>query len=426
MMPSTFVELESLPLTHNGKVNRKALPTPNAISQPTEKSFIAPRTPTELTLAKIWAEILNVERVDIYDNFFNLGGDSLLAVRLVDRIHKQFEQELPLSVLFLNPTVEGLANTLSSQTDSLPWSPLVAIQPAGSKPPFFCIHPILGVVFPYYELAYHLGSDQPFYALQSLGIDGKHPPLTRIEEMATYYIKALRTVQPEGPYYLGGWSFGGLVAFEMAQQLQREGHEVALLAILDTLAPVAANKPSLWEGYKFLFTTVRRSIWPFLVDYFYLLTTQNQQQRNVVQRNQFGDRIFPRSPNLNQILRRLVSKLSWHSLMEQAAIANLMSQESKPQILRELTIRPMFPVFQANSQATLSYAPQPYPKRITLFRTSIEVTKNPDNPTLGWNELTSEGVDVHLVPGNHLTMLKIPNVQVLAKQLKRCFEKAKH
>jgi len=425
MMPSTFVELESLPLTHNGKVNRKALPTPNAISQPTEKSFIAPRTPTELTLAKIWAEILNVERVDIYDNFFNLGGDSLLAVRLVDRIHKQFEQELPLSVLFLNPTVEGLANTLSSQTDSLPWSPLVAIQPAGSKPPFFCIHPILGVVFPYYELAYHLGSDQPFYALQSLGIDGKHPPLTRIEEMATYYIKALRTVQPEGPYYLGGWSFGGLVAFEMAQQLQREGHEVALLAILDTLAPVAANKPSLWEGYKFLFTTVRRSIWPFLVDYFYLLTTQNQQQRNVVQRNQFGDRIFPRYPNLNQILRRLVSKLSWHSLMEQAAIANLMSQESKPQILRELTIRPMFPVFQANSQATLSYAPQPYPKRITLFRTSIEVTKNPDNPTLGWNELTPEGVDVHLVPGNHLTMLKIPNVQVLAKQLKRWIEKAK-
>jgi thioesterase domain-containing protein len=103
-----------------------------------------------------------------------------------------------------------------------------------------------------------------------------------------------------------------------------------------------------------------------------------------------------------------------------------MSQESKPQILRELTIRPMFPVFQANSQATLSYAPQPYSKRITLFRTSIEVSKNLDNPMLGWNELTSEAVDVHLVPGNHLTMLKIPNVQVLAKQLKRCFEKAKH
>jgi thioesterase domain-containing protein/acyl carrier protein len=426
MIPSAFVVLESLPLTPNGKVDRRALPTLDSLIRPTERGFIAPRTPTEEAIAQIWAEVLKCDRVGIHDNFFDLGGDSLLAVRLIERIHKQFKQELPLSTLFLTPTVEGLANTLSSERDSLPWSSLVPIQPAGSNPPFFCVHPIFGVVFPYYELAYHLGTDQPFYALQPIGIDGKHPPLTRIEDMAAHYIKVLRTVQPEGPYFLGGWSFGGLVAFEMAKQLQREGHQVALLAVLDTLAPVSANKPSFWEGCKFLLTTVRRSIWPFVLDYFYLVTTPEKRRSNASQRKRQSDRVVSRSSKLNQALRRIRSHLSWHSFLGQAAIADFMPQESKRRIFRELALRPMFPVFKANSQATLSYVPQTYNGRITLFRTSLQVSRVHHDPTLGWNELTRQGVDVHIVPGNHLTMLRKPNVQVLAEQLRRYFEKANH
>ncbi|HEY9874808.1 MAG TPA: amino acid adenylation domain-containing protein, partial [Candidatus Obscuribacterales bacterium] len=220
MVPSAFVMLDSLPLTPSGKVDRLNLSIPDNINSISiDKNFVAPRTKTESQIAKIWAEILNIERVSINDNFFDIGGDSLLAIRLMDRIHKQFDLPLPLSDLFLHPTVAGLANTLSPETDSLPWSPLVPIQPNGSNPPFFCVHPIFGVVLPYYELGHHLGKDQPFYGLQPLGIDGKKPPLTRIEDMASYYIEALQVVQPRGPYFLGGWSFGGLVAFEMAQQL---------------------------------------------------------------------------------------------------------------------------------------------------------------------------------------------------------------
>ncbi|MBV8887999.1 MAG: amino acid adenylation domain-containing protein [Chroococcidiopsidaceae cyanobacterium CP_BM_RX_35] len=361
MVPSVFVVLDVLPLTPNGKVNRHALPVPNQLSSELENSYVAPRTSMEITLARIWANLLDLKQVGIYDNFFELGGDSLLSMRLMELIYQQCGCKLPLSALFLAPTVERLASRLQSETNSLIWSPLVTIQSTGSKPPFFCVHPILGVVFPYYELARHLGSDQPFYALQPLGIDGEQLPHTRIEDMANVYIEALRLLQPQGPYFLGGWSFGGLVAFEMAQQLQRANHQVALLAMLDTPAPIASNRPSLCESCKFLFNTAARSVWPYILSYFY----------------------------------------------------------SGP------SIRPMFRVLQASSRAALSYKPEIYSNQITLFSTSEQPMKAHQDATMGWRELTAgRNVEVHRVPGNHLTMLRPPHVQVLAQQLQVCIEKA--
>jgi len=374
MVPSAFVELEVLPLTPNGKVDRRAL-TPTLLRAEPESFFVAPETPMQATLALIWADLLNLERVGIHDNFFELGGDSLLSMRLMEQIYQQCDRELPLSALFLAPTVERLASRLQSETDSLTWSPLVTIQSKGSKPPFFCVHPILGVVFPYYELARHLGSDQPFYGLQPIGIDGEQLPHTRIEDMAGAYIKALRLVQPQGPYFLGGWSFGGLVAFEMAQQLQTE-HQVALLAMLDTPAPVASNKPSICDSLKFLFNTAARSVWPYMLDYFHLMIAADKQRTE------------------------------------------------RLRMFNEPTIRPMLRVLQANSQAALNYTPKAYSNKITLFKTSEQPTKAHRDSTMGWRELTvGRNVEVHSVPGNHLTMLKPPYVQVLTQQLKVCIEK---
>ncbi len=381
MVPSAFIVLEVLPLTPNGKVNRRALRPPDLLRYELERSFVAPTTPTEATLAKIWAELLNLEQVGIYDNFFELGGDSLLSMRLMEQIYQQCDRELPLSALFLAPTVESLARHIQSETD-LTWSPLVTIQPKGSKPPFFCIHPILGVVFPYYELARHLGSEQPFYGLQPIGIDGEQIPHTQIEDMASAYIEALRLVQPQGPYYLGGWSFGGLVAFEMAQQLQTK-HQVALLVMLDTPAPVVSNKPSICESLKFLLTTAARSVWPYILDYFYLPTAPDQQP----------DADAKKFPTLNRVAQ---------------------------------TIRPMLRVLQASSQATLNYKPEPYSNQITLFRTSEQPMKAHRDSAMGWRELAVGGVDVHTIPGNHLTMLRPPHVQVVAKHLKKCIEKTAH
>ncbi|MBD2741503.1 non-ribosomal peptide synthetase [Coleofasciculus sp. FACHB-1120] len=383
MVPSAFVVIESLPLTPNGKVDRRNLPAPgNSTSQILDKVYIEPRNPTESTLAKIWAEVLNIKRVSIHDNFFDLGGNSLLSITLIEQIHKQFERELPLSTLFLSPTIEGLANTLSPDTDPPFWSPLVAIQPKGSNPPFFCVHPIFGVVFPYYEFAYHLGTEQPFYGLQPLGMDGEQSPLTRIEDMATYYIDALRVVQPNGPYFLGGWSFGGLVAFEMAQQLQKAGHKVALLAVLDTSAPVSNNKPSFWGGLKFLMTTGARYIWPYFMDYFDLIADTDKPQ------------------------------------------SKLISQESKKRILKELKSKSILRVFQANSQAALSYVPQAYPRKITLLKNSEQSIAANQDPSMGWGELAGGGMEIYNIPGNHLTMLKKPHVQVLTEQLRTCIENA--
>ncbi|GAB1539219.1 hypothetical protein NUACC21_18850 [Scytonema sp. NUACC21] len=414
MVPNAFVLLDSLPLTPHGKVDRYTLAFNTPISHSIDKTFIPPRTPIELKLATIWTKVFNTESVGIHENFFDLGGNSLLAVSLLERINKQFERNLPLSTLFLNPTIESLATCLSPETDSLPWSPLVAIQPAGSNPPFFCVHPIFGVIFPYYELAHHLGKNQPFYGLQPIGIDGESSPLTRIEDMAAYYIEALRRVQPKGPYCLGGWSFGGWIAFEMAQQLQRSGEEVALLAVLDTSAPIKGKLPSFGNSFKFFLTTAVRYIWPFLFDYFFLIADFSKNRLNS---------LTSRFPFFHKFMRWLETKLFSHIILKESTAANLISDESKLRILREFAIRPMLRVFYANSQAVLNYVPQAYPKPITLFKTGQNSSIGGGDASMGWDELAVGGTEIHTIPGNHLTMLKPPHIQFLAAQLRACIEK---
>ncbi|MBI4782434.1 MAG: amino acid adenylation domain-containing protein [Oscillatoriophycideae cyanobacterium NC_groundwater_1537_Pr4_S-0.65um_50_18] len=399
LIPSTFVQLETLPLTSNGKIDNAALPNANK-SNVERISFVAPRTAIEETIASLWEQLLQQESIGIHDSFFDLGGNSLLAVHLMDQMAQQFEQELPLSSLLLNPTIAGLASVLNQTNQPLPWSPLVPLQPKGSKPPFFCVHPIFGTVLPYYLLAQQMGLDQPFYGLQPLGIGGK-PPHTRIEEMAAYYIQAIRQVQPQGPYYLGGWSFGGLVAFEMAQQLRQAGHKVALLAVLDTLAPIPANKPSFWKGFKFLLTTAMRSVWVFLLDYLSLIATSDRFKS----------------------LRQTNLPKTWRGSLERAAITSLLPQEAQARVLNELTIRPMLQVFYANSQAVHRYVPQTYCDRITLFRTPAPSEGVPDL-TLGWQQLSESKVEIHQIPGNHFTMLRNPQVERLAQQLQECIEQS--
>ncbi|MCT7967794.1 amino acid adenylation domain-containing protein [Laspinema sp. D1] len=408
MIPQEVIVLDSLPLTDRGKLDRTQLPSPETL---TPGQFIPPGNPSEAALAQIWATLLKCDRISMNDNFFDLGGDSLLAVRLLTQINQQFQQQIPISQLFLNPTLQGLADCLFSELDSLPCSPLVPIQPQGSNPPFFCIHPILGVVFPYYELALQLGKNQPFYGLQPQGIDGKSRPLTRIEDMAAYYIKAMRTIQPEGPYFLGGWSFGGLVAFEIAQQLKKAGHAVGLLAVLDTLAPVPTHQPSLWQGGKFLLTTAASSIWPFLRDYVYLMTQGKHRETEGLHTR--GDRHPQQVHPLFKFLHRYLAKTS---------LAQSLHSTSDRRLLREVTLRPLLPIFQANSQAVLQYQPSIYPDRITLITSSDRAISGGQDPTLGWGQLTEEPIELIRIPGNHLTILRKPQVQHLADRLRDCIE----
>lgn len=242
MIPARFVELARLPLTPNGKVDRRALLRVDAF-QESERGYVAPGTLTEEALARIWGEVLGHDRVGIHDNFFELGGHSLVAVRLMAQIQQAFGRHLPLALLLRAPTIEQLATLLREQTDVASWSSLVPIQPGGSAPPLFCVPEGGGNVLYFHALVQHLGPEQPFYGLHAQGLDGESAPHTRVEDMAAYYIEAIQAVKPQGPYLLGGHSFGGWIAFEMAQQLRKRGHEVARLFILDTPAPVFAGTP---------------------------------------------------------------------------------------------------------------------------------------------------------------------------------------
>lgn len=227
MIPAAFVILESLPLTPNGKVNRRALPAPDLSSFSGENQFVSPRDEIEQQLAQIWSEVLNLNPVEVKDNFFELGGHSLLALNLMAKIQKQFGKSLPLATLFASPTIEDLANELRSATQVRSYSPLVPIQPKGTKNPFFCVHPAGGHVLCYVNLSRYISAEQPFYGWQARGFNEGEEALTRIEDMASLYVKAIREFKPEGPYQIGGWSFGGVVACETAQPPARARGEFA-------------------------------------------------------------------------------------------------------------------------------------------------------------------------------------------------------
>jgi thioesterase domain-containing protein len=271
---------------------------------------------------------------------------------------------------------------------------LVPFQPAGTKPPFFCVHPVAGVVFPYYELSCLLGKEQPFYGLQSVGIEGEEQPLTRVEDMARHYIEAMRVVQPEGPYFLGGWSFGALVAFEIALQLQQAGQRVAMLALLDTPPTYADKTKNFFVLFNFFLTSGVREIWPYVYDFFNLGITaeQHQQTNDKAQRT----RINP------------------------GAIFKVVEHSSKLMRQRGPVARRILGIIRSNSQAILRYAPQVYPGRITLFRTSEQFGKIGQDPTLGWGKLATGGVEIHQIPGHHLNFLRKPYVEIVAEQLKAC------
>ena len=367
MVPSTFVMLEALPLTPNGKVDRRALPMPDTARPKLEKAFVAPRDTLELQLTKIWEQFLGLQLIGVQDNFFELGGHSLLAVRVFAQIEKVFGQSLPLATLFQAPTVEQLANVLRQKGWSTPWSSLVAIQPGGSKPPFFCVPGNLGNVFvDLGDLARHFGPDQPFYGLQ----DGIQNP-SQIEALAAHYVDEIRAVQPEGPYLLGGVCSGGVVAFEMAQQLQAQGQKVALLALVEPLHPPV---PGLRSYIKFAAFIIRRLVRRF-----------GHHSRNV---SQLGS-------------------------VEQGAYIHLKAK------------------LVANSWALRRYAPQPYPGRIALFLANESLTKSPQDPQLGWRELATSGVEVHVIPGTHDTITRSydaapeeSQIQALAEQLRACIDEA--
>ncbi|WP_332866946.1 condensation domain-containing protein [Pannus brasiliensis] len=348
-------------------------------------SSIAPRNAIELKLAQLWCQILGIESVGIRDNFFELGGQSLLAMSLFVQIEQAFGKTLPLSTLLEAPTIERLARTISSETVPS-WSSLVPLQTSGSQPPFFCIHGQQGNVLNLRELARHFTGDRPFYGLQARGLDGKQAPRSVIEEMATHYLSEIRTIQARGPYFLGGNSMGGTIAFAMAQQLRQQGEEVAVLVLFDSFHKTAFPRLSFRQQHYLTYLS-RLGFSPALL----------------AELQELGRR------ELQEILCHFYSRLG---------------RTLPHHLCRAL-------VMEANRRAKWAYNPQVYPDRVVLLRAKepANFTK-PYLPTAedwyirdsrhGWGDLAVGGLEIYDVPGNHYSIFDSPNVSTLAATLKAC------
>lgn len=393
MVPSVFVKLDALPLSPTGKVDRRALATTTTVERQTEKAFVAPVDELELKLTKIWEQVLSVAPVSANENFFELGGHSLLAVRLFAEIEKALGRNLPLATLFQAPTVRQLARALRDEGWQPSWSSLVMIQPgdAGAKP-FFCVHAVGGNVLEYRDLARLLGSDQPFYGLQAVGLDGKSQPHTTIKEMAAHYVKEMREIQPAGPYMLGGRSSGGTIAFEMACQLETAGEKVAALALLDT----------------------------YPAGYFKLLkgaSTVGGRAARVAHRYQTHLRNLRKLDGAEK-LRYVARKLSYAPAKAKHRIFR------RGYKLYQKFGRPLPPVLQnveeINFAAVKDYEPQVYSGDVTLFLAS-DLTSDYDLHD-GWRELVRGRIETHEISGDHLNIVKEPHVGEVAAKLRRMLD----
>jgi amino acid adenylation domain-containing protein len=378
MAPAFFLELDQLPLTANGKLDRRALPAPEAVHADSSKERVAPRNKVEEQLASLWAKVLQLKTAGVTDNFFELGGDSLLAARLFAQIHNRFGKNLPLSTLFVSPTIELLANTLREGEAGDRWSSLVPIQPHGSKPPLFCVHAAGANVLIYRPMSRHLGHDQPVYALQAQGLDGSEP-FRRVEDMAAHYLREVRAFQPHGPYYLLGASFGGLVIYEMAQQLLAQGEQVAFLGMLNTNYPVYSLRKRLGCHLGHL------------------------KQRGV--RNY--------ALGLSQSLKRRLNRPAAPEVEVQTVVQD---QED------EALVRTVAAILEAEQ----NYVPsnRRYPGKITFFWADDAPRDFEDN-RLAWTKIAAGGCEIHIVPGTHTKMREEPHVQKLVEKLRPALERAR-
>ncbi len=400
MLPSGFIQLEALPLTPNGKVDRRALPVPDEGRKNPGVKYVEPRDNLERDLAAVWESVLGTQPIGRTDGFFELGGHSLLAVRLVAEVEKKFGHALPLAAVFRTPTVGQMAQLLRDPNGSLQTgSSVVEIQSQGSRPPLFFVHGVGGGMFwGYTNLSRRLGLDQPVYAFKSKAMDGQKE-FERIEEMAAQYIADMRLVQPHGPYHLGGYCFGGNVAYEMARQLQEQGESVAMLAVMNSMPPNSNYTRMHWDPahlLKFVYNLAGMAVRSLL--------------RGPQHTKQF---VRWKAAVLGRRVGRLLS-------LPQGALSRI-----DPNDLVDLSIFPpdQRELWETHIRALLNYFPRPYSGKVTLFRSRGHQLVCSFDEAYGWKELVQD-VQVEIVPGAHESILEEPYVEALAERLQACLLKS--
>jgi len=381
MVPTAFVSLAVIPLNPNGKVDRRALARIE-VTRTSGQEYVGPRSQREKQLVEIWAEVLKLapEKIGINDSFFELGGHSLLAPRIFSMIEQRLGRRLPLAVLYRSPTIEAMAKAFSLEASGS--SVLVPFAPVGDGPKFFCVHPAGGAAMIYKALADHLRPAVRLYGLQAPGVMDAEQPLRSIEAMARRYVLELRAEQPHGPYHVGGYSLGGVVAFEMATILMREGDEVATMALIDCAPPGAVQSSALD---------------PRAVTFFARIIGVPLREEDVPE--------LGYDETIRYVARRVARETVAFGTEEE--IAALLHRGLR---LVDIMI-----------QAEQRYQPRPYPGSVVLLKASEGLGETADgfnrDGAYGWASLVKGPLTVADVPGTHETIVLEPNLRELARKL---------
>ncbi len=501
MIPALFVLLEQMPLTPSGKIDRQALPKPKQQRPLAPADYVPPRNVLEEKLMEMWQKIIQVDKIGVHDNFFELGGDSIRGAVFINQLQKTLGESIMVAALFEAQTISTLAEYIAStypeaaarlvrgqhpgdadvlgeekteealeSTDAI----LIPIKPEGSKPPLYCIHPAGGVVFPYYNLVPYVDKERPLYGIQNPSIFEDEPVFSSLEEMAELYVSVIQKHQPSGPYWLAGWSSGGLVAFEIAQQLIQGGEKVAYLGIIDFRAPLPhpsemlaqhlargarkgmhpppGSRKKRWGfiripqgrgvmvprsvvALKLLriikqpFIKIRqffKEIWlilnmlqaalSYVRDGLYLKSTAALREGQEVQK----------APTMITKARMYWNAI-WHVLfLRKAEISEVVPPESHLSAYHLPAVRKVLQNVRQDAQLTFEYLPRVYPGQITLFRTKPTRPEEKSTMafTLGWHRLAGGGIRVYEIPGNHVAIMKKPYVETFSQILNESLDEA--
>lgn len=381
MVPATFRTMEQLLLTPNGKVDRKGLAAMKAAeSEVLPMTRVGPRSTVELVMIQIWKQVLGIVYCGIHDNFFELGGHSLKVVALRQAIREQLQVDIPLSAFFADATPASLCEWVRMQERGSNHS-LISLQSGSSKhPPIFLIHEVSGGVLEYLDLCRAMGPDYTIYGLVAPGYDTDEEPYSAVHELATRYVTEIQEVNPSGPYHLIGWSFGGLIAFEVTRLLEEKGLEVSFLGLLDA-HPYGVGIP---DDLLKRDTSIR----------------------------QMATRLHMDTERLPSVKREV--SMNW--LVKEVVARGLVPEKgSRVVIARQIR------VMERHTTAIHTYRPSGRIKAdIVLFK-ARDAEESIDEIT--WMQRTLGVVQVQSVPGSHLTMVRTPHVSTLASAICQCLEK---
>jgi len=380
MVPQQFNFLSEFPTTLNGKIDRKTLTKSLSINNP-KLGFDAPETNSEQIIATIWQDCLGIDKIDVHSDFFELGGHSLMAVKVMSLLERQTGNRLPLASLIEQPTVKQLAAYMDEKFIS--WDSLVPLNPNGTKTPIFIVHGANHNILVYKNLAEELDDDQPVYALQAKGLSGEVEPHNSVEEMASHYISEIKTINPDGPYSLGGFSFGGIIAFEMAKQLKAQGKKVKILALFDSY---------VYPHYYYSNPLVKKSI---------------ASLYTISQLIFMAFNMFSSVKNFKRRYDLLKLKFSgWYLRIKHGS-----EEQKQMQFNRSSKIDKM------HALAFNRYNLIPQDIKVDLFRATNDIYFAHDYKYLGWKKIARGGIRKHTLPGNHSEMFLPPIVEEFGSTL---------